>query len=93
MSGEKRHGNSRNAMRIGMVFLSFVILLIAAAVWNLRSGSVSIPVRDIVRILSGNGDPESTAYSGSPPVTAVRAASTPMNDTGAASDIMRLAAR
>lgn len=50
-------------MRIGMVFLSFVILLIAAAVWNLRSGSVSIPVRDIVRILSGNGDPESTAYS------------------------------
>ena len=63
MSGEKRHGNSRNAMRIGMVFLSFVILLIAAAVWNLRSGSVSIPVRDIVRILSGNGDPESTAYS------------------------------
>ncbi|MBQ1357762.1 MAG: iron ABC transporter permease [Oscillospiraceae bacterium] len=50
-------------MRTGMVFLSFVLFLAAAAVWNLRSGSVSIPVREIVEILSGRGDPESTAYS------------------------------
>lgn len=46
-----------------MVFLSFVLLMIAAALWNLRSGSVSISFRETVEILSGRGDPQSTAYN------------------------------
>lgn len=50
-------------MRTGMVFLSFVLLLIAAGIWNLKSGSVSIPLGEIADILSGRGDPDSTAYS------------------------------
>jgi len=63
MSGSERHGKNRNAVRISAVFLSFVLLFIGAAVWNLRSGSVSIPVGEIAEILSGRGDPDSTAYS------------------------------
>ncbi|MBQ2086381.1 MAG: iron ABC transporter permease [Oscillospiraceae bacterium] len=50
-------------MHTGMVFLSFVVLLVIAAAWNLRSGSVSIPIGEIAEILSGRGDPDSTAYS------------------------------
>ena len=50
-------------MRTGMVFLSFVLLLIAAGIWNLRSGSVNIPLREIADILARRGDPGSTAYS------------------------------
>lgn len=46
-----------------MVFLSFVLLLIAAGIWNLRSGSVNIPMGEIADILAGRGDPDSTAYS------------------------------
>lgn len=46
-----------------MVFLSFVLLLIAAAVWNIRSGSVDIPLSEMAEILSGRGDSDSTAYN------------------------------
>ena len=63
MSAGREKGNSRNAMHTGMVFLSFVVLLVIAAAWNLRSGSVSIPIGEIAEILSGRGDPDSTAYS------------------------------
>ncbi len=63
MSAGRKSGNSGNAMRTGMVFLSFVVLLVIAAAWNLRSGSVSIPISEIAEILSGRGDPDSTAYS------------------------------
>ncbi len=63
MSAGRKSGNSGNAMRTGMVFLSFVVLLVIAAAWNLRSGSVSIPISEIAEILSGRGDQDSTAYS------------------------------
>lgn len=58
----KTEGN-RDALRRSMVFLSFVLLLIAAAVWNIRSGSVNISLRETLEILSGHGDSESTAYN------------------------------
>ncbi len=46
-----------------MVFLCFAILLSAAVIWNLMSGSVGISFSEILRILSGHGDPADTAYS------------------------------
>lgn len=46
-----------------MVFLSLVLLLIAAAVLNIRSGSVDIPLSEMAEILSGRGDSDSTAYN------------------------------
>ena len=63
MSAGRNNTKHRNTMRTGMVFLSFVLLLIASGIWNLRSGSVSIPLREIAEILAGRGDPGSTAYS------------------------------
>ncbi|MBR5070779.1 MAG: iron ABC transporter permease [Oscillospiraceae bacterium] len=58
----KTEGN-RNALRRSMVFLSFVLLLIAAAVWNIRSGSVDISLKETLEILFRRGDSESTAYN------------------------------
>ena len=58
----KTEGN-RNALRRSMIFLSFVLLLIAASVWNIRSGSVDISLKETLEILFRRGDSESTAYN------------------------------
>ena len=63
MTGRIKTEGNRDALRRSMVFLSFVLLLIAAAVWNIRSGSVNISLRETLEILSGHGDSESTAYN------------------------------
>ena len=63
MTARTKTDRDRNALRRSMVFLSFVLLLIAAAIWNIRSGSVDIPWSEMVQILSGRGDPDSTAYN------------------------------
>ena len=63
MTGNAKAETNRNALRRSMVFLSFVVLLFAAAVWNIRSGSVSISLQETIEILTGHGDPDSTAYN------------------------------
>ncbi len=63
MSAELGKNGNGNTVRRSMVFLCFVLLLIASAVWNIRSGSVDIPFSEMVQILSGHGDPSGTAYS------------------------------
>ena len=50
-------------MRRGMVFLSFAILLAAAALWSIRAGTVDISARDIFDILFSRGDPDAVAYN------------------------------
>ena len=54
---------NRDTLRRCMVFLSFVLLLVTAALWNIRSGSVSIPLKETLSILARKGDPDSTAYN------------------------------
>ena len=63
MTVEMKNDRNRNALRRCMVFLSFVLLLIVAAVLNIRSGSVDIPFSEMAEILSGQGDTSSTAYN------------------------------
>ena len=63
MTEKTKNAGNANTVRRGMVFLCFVLLLIFAAVWNIRSGSVDIPFGEMMQILSGRGDPSSTAYS------------------------------
>ncbi len=50
-------------MRYCMVFLSLLILFLLAIVWSIKSGSVDISVRDIVRILFMSDETNRVAYN------------------------------
>ncbi len=63
MTSQTQNRGVRDSLRRGAVFLSLILLFLAAAVWNIRSGSVDIPLSEMADILLGRGDPAGTAYN------------------------------
>ncbi len=53
----------RNTMRYCVVFLSFVVLYIAAVLWSIRSGSVSITFGEIINIILTGDETNKVAYN------------------------------
>ena len=55
--------NKRNTMRYCVVFLSFIVLYIAAVLWSIRSGSVSITFDEIINIIFKGDETNKVAYN------------------------------
>ena len=55
--------SNRNTARYCVVFLAFFVLFAVAVIWNIRSGSVSISVKEIIDILFFGNTENTVAYN------------------------------
>ncbi|MBQ9814752.1 MAG: iron ABC transporter permease [Lachnospiraceae bacterium] len=55
-------GESRNRIRYTIVFVGLLVLFCVSIIWNINTGSVSIPLKDILSIIFRGDATDATAY-------------------------------